>query len=63
MLLFTYNYHQVDQVAEFCEKHKIFFDFKMNTRSWKFIKIEDETVKQFVKQKQEKYKYLMPNAN
>jgi len=63
MLLFTYNYHQVDQVAEFCEQHKIFFDFKMNTRSWKFRKIEDDAVKELVKQKQEKYKYLMPNAN
>ena len=63
MLLFTYNYHQVDQVAEFCEKNKIFFDFKMNERTWKFKKIEDEQVKEFVRKKQEEYKYLQPNAN
>jgi len=63
MLLFTYNYHQVDQVAEFCQQHKIFFDFKMNERTWKFKKIEDQTVKDFVMKKQEEYKHLQPNAN
>lgn len=58
MLIFDYNYFQIDAVAEFCKQNKIYFDFKLNRRRWTH-RVESEGIEHFVLGKQEEYKDLM----
>jgi len=55
MLIFDYNYDQIDMVADFCRKNKIFFDFKLNVRRWKHT-VTSEKIKEYVLKKQQEHK-------
>lgn len=59
MLIFDYNYKQIDTVAEFCRLKNIFFDFKINARRWNHT-IADAEIIEYVQNKQTEYKDLMP---
>ena len=61
MIIFDYNYKQIDQVASFCKENNIQFYFYLNTRIWKH-KVEDKDIVQYVKQKQYEYRHLTWNT-
>ena len=58
MLIFNHNYHQIDDVAEHCEKNGIRFDFKLNKRHWHRYTVKKPDIIEFVKQKQKQYRHL-----
>lgn len=60
MLLFMYNYHQIDDVATFCEDHSICFEFKANKRIWKYRTIEDPQTLAYIEEKKKDYRHLLP---
>lgn len=58
MLIFNYNYHQIDEVANYCMEHSIRFDFKLNKRHWHRHTVKNPEVVEYVKRKQQEYRHL-----
>jgi len=58
MLIFNHNYHQIDDVAEYCEANGIRFDFKLNKRHWHRYTVKSPEIIQLVKQKQKQWSHL-----
>ena len=59
MLIFNHNYHQIDDIANYCKKNKIIFDFKLNVRTWKYKKVTNEIIINYVRNKQQEYCNLL----
>ena len=57
MIIFTYNIHQIDDVAKFCIDNKIKFEFYLNKRDWKYKVVDSEQIK-YVADKQKEYENL-----
>ena len=58
MLIFNHNYHQIDEVANYCKANGIRFDFKLNKRHWHRYTVKNPDIIEFVKAKQKEYSYL-----
>ena len=52
------NYHQIDDVAEYCEANDIRFDFKLNKRHWHRYTVKSPEIIEYVKQKQKQWSHL-----
>lgn len=58
MLIFNFNYHQIDDVAEYCQQNSIMFDFKLNKRHWPKHTVKNPQIIQYVETKQQQYRHL-----
>jgi MoaA/NifB/PqqE/SkfB family radical SAM enzyme len=58
MLIFNFNYHQIDDVAQYCKDNGIMFDFKLNKRHWHRHTVKNPQIIQFVQQKQQEWKHI-----
>ena len=58
MLIFNHNYHQIDDVANYCKENGIRFDFKLNKRHWHRYTVKSPEIIEFVEAKQKEYSYL-----
>lgn len=55
MLVFNHNYHQIDDIAEYCRTNQIIFYFRPNKRRWPGKNITTPYIKNYVELKQKEY--------
>lgn len=55
MLIFNHNYHQIDEIADYCKQNNIYFYFRLNKRKWPRKTVTNPIIIDYVKAKQQEY--------